>query len=218
MSGLIAGLVLLAVAALAVTGLAWHSQRRLAAVEAGARRQRERLDGIELLLAESPSAGVVWERNEARLIGNVARLVESTDPVAGLDALLDRLADGDRAAVADAISALRAHDREFSLEAGLKGTERRLRWLDRRGSTAAIRHLVGLQADGDRGQRSLRLERERDRFAALLDSLALPIWSRNAELAIDYCNSAYAAAVGLPRDQVLSGQLELSGAAGGSRA
>jgi signal transduction histidine kinase len=218
MSGLIAGLVLLAVAALAVTGLAWQSQRRLAAVEAGAARQRERLDGIELLLAESPSAGIVWEHGEARLIGDVARLLGSTDRIAGLDVLLGRLADADRSAVVDAVAALREHDREFTLEAGLKGTERRLRWLGRRGSTAAIRHLVWLQDDGDRGQRAQRLERERDRLAALLDSLALPIWSRNAELAIDYCNSAYAAAVGLPRDQVLSGQLELSGAAGGSRA
>jgi len=218
MSGLIAGLVLLAAAALAVTGLAWHGQRRLAAVEAAAARQRERLDGIELLLAESPSAGIIWERGEARLIGDVARLLGSADRIAGLDALLDRLADGDRAAVVDAVAALRQHDREFSLEARLEGSERRLRWLGRRGSTAALRHLVWLQDDGDHGQRALLLERERDRLAALLDSLALPIWSRNAELAIDYCNSAYAAAVGVPRDQVLSGQLELSGAAGGSRA
>src|SRR5690242_4610036 len=97
MSGLIAGLVLLAVAALAVTGLAWQCQRRLAAVEAGARRQRERLDGVELLLAESPSAGIVWERGEARLIGDVARLLGSSDRIAGLDALFDRLADRDRA-------------------------------------------------------------------------------------------------------------------------
>ena len=57
----------LAVAALAVTGLAWQSVRRLAAVESAAARQRERLEGIELLLAESPSAGIVWERRQARL-------------------------------------------------------------------------------------------------------------------------------------------------------
>ena len=218
MSGLIAGLVLLAVAALAVTGLAWQSVRRLATLEAAAAGQRERLEGVELLLAESPSAGIVWERGEARLIGDVARLLGSTERIAGLDALLARLADADRTAIVEAVSALREHDREFSLEAGLKGTERRLRWLGRRGSTAAIRHLVWLQDDGDRGQRALLLERERDRLAALLDSLALPIWGRNADLAIDYCNSAYAAAVGLPRDQVLSGRLELSGAAGDSRA
>ena len=75
MSGLIAGLVLLAVAALAVAGLAWQSQRRLAAVEAAAARQRERLDGVELLLAESPSAGIVWEHGEARLVATLAASV-----------------------------------------------------------------------------------------------------------------------------------------------
>jgi signal transduction histidine kinase len=218
MPGLIAGLVLLAAATLVAGGLAWQSHRRLDAAETDAARQRERLDLAELLLAEAPAAAVVWGPDEARLIGDAARLLGSTDRIAGLDDLYDRLTETDRAAVVEAVAGLRQLDREFSLEVRLQGSDRRLRWLGRRGGVAAVRHMVWLHDAGDDVRLATALEHERDRLAAVLDSLALPIWGRGADLAVDYCNSAYAAAVGQPRDQVLSGRLELSGAAGGSKA
>ncbi|MGQ0676498.1 MAG: ATP-binding protein, partial [Rhodospirillales bacterium] len=56
---------------------------------------------------------------------------------------------------------------------------------------------------------------ERDGLQAALDLLPLPVWRRDAELALAWCNAAYAKAVDAsPREAVL-GQRELMGGAAG---
>lgn len=46
-----------------------------------------------------------------------------------------------------------------------------------------------------------------------LDNLPRPVWRRGKDLDLVYCNEAYCAAVGLPRDEVLRKQVELLGRA-----
>ena len=56
-------------------------------------------------------------------------------------------------------------------------------------------------------------EAERDEFAALLDALPVPVWARDEELNIIYCNEAYAAAVDRDRSTVIAEGVELPGTA-----
>ena len=54
---------------------------------------------------------------------------------------------------------------------------------------------------------------ERDEFAALLDALPVPVWGRDENLTLIYCNEAYAKAIGRARSEVLAEGIELPGAA-----
>src|SRR5262249_60162790 len=59
-------------------------------------------------------------------------------------------------------------------------------------------------------------EAARDRYAAILDSLPIPVWTRRGDLGVAYCNAAYARAVDAPRDEPLARGLEFP--AGSDRA
>ena len=54
---------------------------------------------------------------------------------------------------------------------------------------------------------------ERDEFAAFLDALPVPVWGRDEDLTLIYCNEAYAKAIGRARSEVLAEGIELPGAA-----
>lgn len=56
-------------------------------------------------------------------------------------------------------------------------------------------------------------EAERDRALAILDALPTPVWRRGADLALAYCNRAYAAAVGRDMKTAVSEATELPGRA-----
>jgi len=56
-------------------------------------------------------------------------------------------------------------------------------------------------------------EAERDAALAVLDALPTPVWRRDADHALAYCNRAYAAAVGRDADAVVSEATELPGRA-----
>ncbi len=65
-----------------------------------------------------------------------------------------------------------------------------------------------------------KAEAERDRALAILDALPTPVWRRDGDQALTYCNRAYAAAVGLDPATALGEATELPGKAqsGASRA
>ena len=54
---------------------------------------------------------------------------------------------------------------------------------------------------------------ERDEYAALLDALPVPVWARDENLTLVYCNEAYAGAVDRERSTVLAEGIELPGVA-----
>jgi len=56
-------------------------------------------------------------------------------------------------------------------------------------------------------------EAERDAALAVLDSLPTPVWRRDADHALAYCNRAYAAAVGRTAEAVVTESTELPGKA-----
>ncbi len=56
-------------------------------------------------------------------------------------------------------------------------------------------------------------EAERDAALAILDALPTPVWRRGADHALDYCNRAYAAAVGRDAEAVVGEATELPGKA-----
>ena len=53
--------------------------------------------------------------------------------------------------------------------------------------------------------------RERDRLGMLLDSLPLPIWNRDADLRLTYCNETYARIADGSRDAVIAAGMEIGG-------
>jgi signal transduction histidine kinase len=77
--------------------------------------------------------------------------------------------------------------------------------------------VLWLHDAGPEVARSEPLAAEKATLTALLDSLPLPVWLRDRDLAIAWCNAAYAAAVGQPREAVLGRHLELAGGGEGTR-
>lgn len=70
--------------------------------------------------------------------------------------------------------------------------------------TASERHLAQLQEELEQERAALAESQvAQKRLTALLDQLPEPIWARDGGLRLNYCNAAYARAVGRPRDEVL---------------
>lgn len=54
------------------------------------------------------------------------------------------------------------------------------------------------------------LVEERDRLRRILDALPMPVWQRNGDLSLSYCNKAYGTAVDAESDRALAESLEIA--------
>ena len=107
-----------------------------------------------------------------------------------------------------AVAALRHQGTGFELELALRDGHRRVLVVGSRAADAEGRPLADVLwmrdvTEGAAAVESLSHERrdlgaERDRLRALLDALPAPIWLRDGDLALVYCNQAYARAVDAP--------------------
>jgi signal transduction histidine kinase len=70
-----------------------------------------------------------------------------------------------------------------------------------------FRDITALNAELDQARA------ETDAMAAILDSFPLPVWRRDSDLRLTYCNEAYARAVAEPREEVMRAAIELLGKA-----
>jgi signal transduction histidine kinase len=196
---------------LAVAGLLLARARRAAR---GACAERDRLaaalERAEGLLGALPLA--LWRRTaageESLLPGSLAALGGAAAPK-----LADLLAQAERpdaAALEAAIARLGADGTGFELSLRLADGRTQLDALGRR--VAGTDLVTFLDCSGRRAAAAERAEfrQQAERLRAMLDALPLPVWCRDADLAVADCNRAYAAALDAPLSKVLAGRREIA--------
>jgi len=133
----------------------------------------------------------------------------------------DRLAGDRRGALDQAFTALRRDGTPFDLTldaaagaVGLRLWGRRVAAAD--GATDAVWAqdvTADAKALAEARDATLRTAQQRDGFKAMLDALPLPVWHRRTDLHLDWCNAAYADAVGDGPTQVVESGRELAAGA-----
>lgn len=219
------------VAGLLLAGYAWHRWRLARAAGEVAQDELETARLAEILQA-SPDGYYCWSYGaEGEVIEEVCsrRLAVLLNLYGGTGStyvdLLDSFGSAEAAVLEVAVAALRQSGTGFELELGLHDQNRRVMvqgiraaahdgealadvlWMrDVTEGTTAMRRLM---------EQSILLTEERDRLRGLLDALPFPVWVRDGDLALRYCNRPYAEAVDAeaPEDAVERGAELTAGAA-----
>ncbi|MTJ84384.1 MAG: PAS domain-containing protein [Telmatospirillum sp.] len=190
-----------------------RGQLRLALEEAG----RAELDRSCLaeILASAPDGFYRWtleSRGRPASEECSRRLAVLLGLYGGTEATFADILDifGSEAAttLATAVDALHRHGTGFELELPLRDGSRRILALGSRAANAqgtALADVLWMRdvTEGATEVETLSYQRrdlvaERDRLRALLDALPRPVWMRDGDLSLTYCNQAYARAVDAP--------------------
>jgi len=182
-------------------------------------RERDRCAAdaaIAAAVLDTDTEGVALWRRDAHHIEVPPRLAAllgmAGKPSATVDDLAACLAPEDGAGFASAALQLRVDGTPFELTAGAVDGKRRLQ-------ISGARLTVGAYGDVDRlafrdASKSLdqmrEVERSRNRLAAILDSLPMPVWLRRSDLTLAYGNAAYARAVDAGREEAIARGLEFT--------
>ncbi|WP_255448516.1 ATP-binding protein [Telmatospirillum sp. J64-1] len=196
---------------LPVLGLQRSENRRLRTELESSMTEAARLD--EMLLA-APDGFFCWYPDGTERCSR--RLAVLLELISGLDAGWDDIRQSfgltEAAELELAVAALRQDGRGFELELPLRDGMRRvlvigMRAADADGRVMAdtlwMRDVTEGSAEFDRlaGERE-ELTSELARLQALLDLLPVPVWMRDGDLALIYCNEAYARAVDAPSTEL----------------
>jgi signal transduction histidine kinase len=129
-----------------------------------------------------------------------------------VDDLAACLAAEDGAGFAAAALQLRVDGTPFELPAALADGKRRLRVSGTRLAVAEFGSVDRLcfRDMSKEVERLREAEAQRDRLAAILDSLPIPVWLRRPDLALVYGNAAYARAVDAGREEAIARGLEFT--------
>jgi PAS domain-containing protein len=209
------GLIVLALAALAAAGvagyLAFDYRRRLIATEQELARARV----AEAALAVAPVGCFVFAGTQtgARCSSWLAEALGCGEgPAADFAAVLGALSETDGERLAAAVDRLNADGSAFTMAVQRQDGSRDFDVSGAPGPDAG--GAVLWFADVTTPRRALaEAEAQRDAHARLLDALPLPIWRRDADLSLVYCNLAYARAVDRDRDTAIGEGIELPGTA-----
>src|SRR5690606_36475595 len=78
-------------------------------------------------------------------------------------------------------------------------------------AAVALRDITAEQAAAaENAARFAELARQRDRYLALLDAMPFPIWSRDRDLNLDWCNQTYSRMVEAEPARILNDGIELA--------
>lgn len=206
---------LLTVAGLGIWCIVVH--RRLHAALGAEARARGRADAATAMLNACPVGYLTLSRTDDEALispGLSAALgLRNADRV-HLSAVLGVFDKAVREQLATAVRGLRAQGKPFALELVLR---------DRRRAFDVIGRRVSPMPDGaadvlwfcDETSRSRALHRARadcGALSAMVDGLGFPVWRRDSDLRLIYCNHAYSEAVDRDRDTVIADGIELVGA------
>ena len=189
----------------------WQRRQLHQAVDEALRQDVER-SRLEEILAAAPDGFFRWDLEPGGIvIGEQCsrRLAVLLDLYGGVNAsfgdVLDSFAPTEAAVLDVAVMALHRHGTGFELELALGEGGRRIMVVGIRATTAEGAGLAdvlwmrdvteGAAAVENLSHQRRDLGTERDRLLALLDAVPLPIWLRDGDLALIYCNQAYALAV-----------------------
>ncbi len=161
------------------------------------------------LLANAPDAWYVWTLDgDEQRSPQLGALFGVPDDEAGFNPIVERLDAKDAERLSEALAALRADGTSFAtMVADAEGTRRfraegRL-LCDDSGETRAI--VLWFSDVSDLAVAIDRVRAERDRLHDILDALPLPVWCRNRDLSLAYCNKIYADIVETDRVTALAG-------------
>ena len=194
-------------------GRRWQAAGR--AADGAARRAA----AAEAMLAAAP-LGCLAIAQDGTTVHGAPALMEALglDPEGetALGALFGAFLDADAERLSAAVSALRDEGSGFELTLARKDGARVLELRGARaraadGSSAA--ELIWVHDVTELARTVERAEAERDSVAGLLDALPLPVWRRDKDLKLVYCNRAYGHAVDEEPAAALSKAVELLGKA-----
>ncbi|MEE8188683.1 MAG: PAS-domain containing protein [Kiloniellales bacterium] len=211
--------IVLAGLALALGVLALQSRRRWKAAEATAARAGQRTAALEARLHAAPLGCLTFAQDEQEIFGAPA-LGEALglDLSNGVDlpALLGAFAEEEAERLARGLEELRREGVGFALRLKRKDGARVFEVKGGRANStteAAAADLLWLSDVTDLAQAAERAEAERDSVSHILDGLPLPVWRRDPDLSLVYCNQAYARAVDAAPGEALSQAVEILGKA-----
>ncbi|MBK5921572.1 hypothetical protein CCR80_11080 [Rhodothalassium salexigens] len=190
-------------------------------------RRRKAMDAVKLDMVltalDANRAAFVIADSWGRLIdtgGDLTRLLGRTEPLSEVDAIGAALVDDARPAFAEHLTALvdrgKPFRRRYAMADGERSLDVRGRRLAGTPNTGPFLALwlrdVTDEALWEQENRDLvdRLQQERDRLRALMDTAECPMWMRDRDLRLTFVNQAYADAVNADdADQVIARQMEL---------
>jgi signal transduction histidine kinase len=167
-------------------------------------RREESHAGPSLELWAAETSAPVLRPNAA--LRDLLGLEQARDT--SLDALCAGLASESAQSLEQAIVSLLADGETFNLTLALKEGARRFA-VNVAGARPSWRvtfsEATGLARCLEEAEAEARALR------GMIDALAIPVWSRGADLSLVDCNRAYCEAIGATREEVLSGELEFLG-------
>ena len=209
--------IVLAGLALALGVLALRFRTRWKAAEETAARAGQRAVALEARLHAAPLGCLAFSRDEQEIFGAPAlgeALGLDLSNGADLPALLGAFAEEEAGRLEGALDRLRREGAGFALRLKRRDGKRVFEVSGGRANStaqAAPADLLWLSDVTDLAQAAERAETERDSVSHILDGLPLPVWRRDADLSLVYCNQAYARAVGAAPGEALTQAVELLG-------
>src|SRR5262245_9349966 len=183
------------------------------------RRERDRCAAdaaVAHAALDTETEGVALWRRDSHHIEVPPRLAAllrlAGKPAATVDDLAACLAPEDGAGFASAALQLRVDGTPFELTVDAVDGKRRLQISGARLSVGEYGEVDRLAfRDASKSLDQMReVERSRNRLAAILDSLSMPVWLRRTDLSLAYGNAAYARAVDAGRDEAIARGLEFT--------
>ncbi len=217
MPAVIIAVIVLAGLALVLGALTYYFRRRWMAAEAAAAYQASRAAALETRLSAAPLGCLVLAPDGEEIHG-AAPVMAALGLGAGADlsSLLGAFAEDGAERLAPAIDALRGAGTGFEVQLQRTDGQRVFAVTGARARGAADdapADLVWFRDITELSQAADAARAERDSLARLLDGLPVPVWRRDPDLRLAYCNRAYARAVDETPAEAMSKAVELLGKA-----
>lgn len=207
--------------AVAVASLALLARRRVE-TDLALETSAEKTACLTEMLNFAPNGYYRWDANGDQVCSR--RLAVMLGLRAGTDTRFEEVAQyfgpSDQAALLAGVAGLRRDGASFNVEVALLDPQRRIRFTGQRISDGTDRFLADVMWAEDITQNTETLDRlssetfvlltERDRLRAVLNAMPIPVWLRDSDLKLVWCNRAYAQAVdALSPASAVSSQNEL---------
>lgn len=214
-------LALVVAFATAVAALAVLARRRVE-TDLALEKSAEQTACLREMLNFAPNGFYRWDASGEEVCSR--RLAVMLNLRSGVQTRFEELAQyfgpTDQASLLAGVAGLRREGVGFSLEASLLEPSRRIRFTGQRISDGADRWLTDAMWAEDITQNTETLDRlssetfvllaERDRLRAVLNAMPIPVWFRDGDLKLAWCNRAYAQAVdAISPSSAVAGQSEL---------
>ena len=216
---LVAGASTLALAALVavLAALALRYRRRWQAAEERVIRAEQRAVQSEATLASAPLGCLAFWHADEKIYGSASLLEAlglSASKKAALKIVLGAFEDSAAQDLGESIRRLRGDGSDFAMTLRRKDGERVFAVTGARARAAAgpgVADLVWFEDVTGLSRAREQAVAERDVLTGVLDALPVPVWRRDGDLKLIYCNQAYARAVDDQPAAAMTKAIELLG-------